>query len=172
MSGFTRGEFLGVLAILAIVAILALYNFQVSAVKARDEQRKANARAIVYALESYHKDFGKFPPSKDGKIFACGTPQEPKTCDWGVDKLADIADPSYLAYIDPIPYDPQQGQGNSLFYLSNGSEFQIFGHLERREDPEWGEYVASLGLTCGQSLCNYGITLGTKPVRKILEVGQ
>lgn len=166
---FTRSEFVGVLAILLAVFGFSYFNFIDSQGKARDEQRKASARLIVNGLESYHKDFGVFPPAKDGKIVACGEPQSVRVCEWGRDALRDLRDSSYEPYLNPIPLDPRQGQGHSYYYVSTGSEFQLFSSLERRVDPEWSAYVNSLDLKCGEKICNYGITLSRKPVKRLLE---
>lgn len=173
MKGFTRTELVGVLAILVVILGLALYNFQTAGSKARDEQRKASARSVVNALEKYNKDFGRFPPSSlEGKMLACGSGDNVTACQWGQDDLRDLTDPSYPPYLDPIPLDPRQGQGVSFYYLSNGSDFQIFSHLERRLDPEWSAYIDSLNLPCGEHKCNYGITLSRKPVTKMLELNK
>lgn len=168
MTIFTKSEFLGVVSIILIVALISYFNFIESQLKARDEQRKASARSIVNSLEAYQKEFGSFPPSRDGFIVSCGDPKNLSPCQWGKDPLRDLRDLSYPAYIDPLPLDPRQGQGNSFYYVSNGSEFQIFSHLERRMDPEWSPYVHSLKLPCGQERCNYGITLSRAPVKKFL----
>lgn len=169
MRGFTRRELLGVLAIFLAVGALAYFNFTQAEVKSRDEQRKANSRSIVSALEAYHKDFGAFPPSKDGKIIACRDSASVRACEWGRDGLRDLRDSSYPAYIDPIPIDPAEGQGHSVRYISSGSEFQLFISLERRVDAEWSRYVESLDLICGASKCNYGIGLSRRPVTELLE---
>ncbi|MEK7182974.1 MAG: type II secretion system protein [Patescibacteria group bacterium] len=182
--GFTRSEVLGVIAILAAIGGLALFNFQSARVKARDEQRKANARAIVNALEQYHKDVGNFPlSSNDGKLMACKgvggdlpalSAQAGQAgvipCEWGVDKLVNPSDASAAAYLNPIPLDPKQGQGFSSFYLSNGSTFQIFASLESRNDPERSTVIERWGLVCGRVVCNHGITLSRAPVKELLKV--
>lgn len=172
MRGFTRKELLGVGAIFLILGGFSYLNFMESKEKERDEGRKAAARLIANALESYHKDFGVFPPSRDGYILACHDPKNVEPCIWGRDKLQDLNDPKYEPYLDPIPLDPRYGQGNSFYYVSSLSEFQVFAHLERRTDPEWSEYVDRLDLPCGQERCNYGITLSRRPVTKFLEEKQ
>lgn len=169
-SGFTRPELLGIIIILFSIVALALFNFQEAQIKARDEQRKASSRSIVNALEAYHKDFGSFPRSQQGMILACGSPDNLTACRWGEDKFVDLRDTNYPPYLNPIPLDPRQGQGHSFYYLSIGSEFQIFASLERRVDPEWSGYINSLDLPCGEKRCNYGITLSRKPVTKLLQL--
>ncbi len=171
-SGFTLSELLGVLAILAAIGGLVLFNFQSAQVKARDEQRKANARAIVHALEQYHKDVGNFPlSSNDGKLMACRKEgEEVIPCRWGVDKLVNPSSASAAAYLNPIPLDPKQGQGFSSFYLSDGSTFQIFASLESRNDPERSAVIEQWGLVCGRVVCNHGITLSRAPVKELLEI--
>ncbi len=169
MGIFTKNELIGVVVVLLAIFSFAYFNSVESGVKARDEQRKASARLITNALESYHKDFGSFPPSSGGKITACGSAQNVRNCEWGRDPLRDLRDTGYPAYLDAIPLDPKQGQGHSFYYVSNGSEFQLFSALERRIDPEWSVFVDSLDLKCGEKRCNYGITLSRQQVLKKLE---
>lgn len=167
--GFTFPELLGVLAISGVILILVFLNFQTAHIKARDEQRKANLNEIVHALERYHKDFEEFPPSQDGKIIACGESKNVVPCRWGVDKLADLSDLSYPAYLSSIPGDPRESEDISFYYLSNRANFQIFAHLERKSDPARNAEIEKWGLACGKRICNYGITLSLVPVTKLLE---
>ncbi|MBI4059292.1 hypothetical protein HY404_03580 [Candidatus Microgenomates bacterium] len=169
-SGMTLPEFLGVCGIIIAILLVALFNFQDSKVKSQDEQRKANASAVVHALEKYQKDFNKFPRSQDGKILACGDPKNLRPCEWGFDKLVDLRDPTYPPYLDPIPLDPRQGQGNSFYYLSDGYDIQIFAHLVRMQDPARSSEIEKWQLACGREICNYGITSSIKPVKKLLKV--
>ena len=163
-NGFTRPELLGVASIIGAIILLSLRNFQISEIRSRDEQRKNNATNLVHALEKYHDDFGVFPPSTpNGRIVACGDPNNVIPCEWGKSKLADLNDHS-IVYMDPIPIDPRQGQGISLKYISNGSEFQILTHLEHPNDPARSKIVESWGLDCGKSRCNYGVTGSLRPV--------
>ena len=160
----TRTEFLGVLAIVGIIIALSLRNFETSQVRSRDEQRKNNATNLVHALERYHGDFGVFPLSTpDGRLIACGEPDKLTPCEWGRSKFVDLKNPGII-YMDPIPFDPRQGQGISLRYISNGSQFQILTHLEHPGDPALSNIVKSWGLDCGELKCNYGVTGSLKPV--------
>ncbi|MBI3290579.1 type II secretion system protein [Candidatus Microgenomates bacterium] len=168
-NGFTRPELLGVLAIVGAIILFSLYNFETSRIRARDEQRKNNATNLVHAVERYHADFGVFPPStQDGRLVACGETNRLIPCEWGKSKLADLENPN-IVYMDPIPIDPKQGQGISLKYISNGSEFQILTHLEHPNDPARSSIVEGWGLDCGESRCNYGVTGSLEPVTKHLE---
>ena len=163
-SGFTRTEALGILAIIAVIIFLSLRNFQISEIRARDEQRKNNATNLVHAIERYHSDFGVFPPSTpDGKLIACGAADQVTLCEWGKSKLVDLKNQN-VVYMDPIPIDPRQGQGISLRYISNGSKFQILTHLEHPSDPARSKIVESWGLDCGKMRCNYGVTGSLEPV--------
>lgn len=170
--GFTLLEFLGVLVIISIVIAAMLWNFQTSKVKARNEQRKANARSIVYGVQAYKEDFGVFPRSKDGKLFACGSAEKLTACEYGRDKLLDLRDSNHSPYLDPIPYDPNQGQGIFMYYVSSSVDFQVYAHLENNDDPEYSEEVEKFNILCGQKICNYGITIGAKPVKEKLETSQ
>lgn len=169
--GFTLPEFLGVLAIVAIIISAMIWNFQASKVKMRNEQRKANARSIVYSVQSYHQDFGVYPRSENGKILGCGQPDHLIVCEYGKDKLIDLRNPNGNPYLNPIPYDPSDGQGVSYNYISSGAEFQVYAHLEQNDDPEYSTLVESFGLKCGQKVCNYGISYRAGPVKEQLKVG-
>lgn len=63
LRGFTLIELLIVVAIIAILAAIAVPNFLEAQVRSKISRAKADSRSIQVALESYHVDANKYPPS-------------------------------------------------------------------------------------------------------------
>lgn len=153
----TKNEFLVVLAMLAAILLISLPNFRTSKVQARDVQRKNDLKHVRAALENYFKDFNAYPRSRDGRILACGSENELRSCEWGEDLVRDIRDPEYPPYINPLPRDPLS-PSYSYIYISNTRNFQLFATLEDKDDDEYNKKVAERALKCGDKLCNFGLT--------------
>lgn len=178
MKFFTKNEVVGLILIFSVVFLLTGINMSVSLRRARDVQRKNDAGDIYNALERYARDFGVFPLStSDGRIIACkgsDTKYDPKTktlvglvpCEWGKDPLRDPLDPSYPAYLNVIPSDPQTFKGVQYVYLSNGGIFQIYAYLEGKDEPEYNPSVIKRNLNCGNRICDFGLSYGGTPVDK------
>ncbi len=62
-SGFTLVELLVVVSVLAILAAVALPNFLESQTRSKVARVQADLRTVALALESYHADFNRYPPS-------------------------------------------------------------------------------------------------------------
>lgn len=154
--GFTKPEALGVGIILLAIFVLSLYNFQISQIKARDAQRKADLGRIQAGLANYFNDFNFFPTASSGKMIACGTTVAFEPCDWASAALRDLADANYPPYIEPLPQDPLADKGYSYTYLSNTRHFQLLASLEDKNDPEYNPSIEARGLYCGSKICNYG----------------
>lgn len=179
MKFFTRKELLAVVLIFSAIILASLSNFKVSLRRARDVQRKSDIRAVSDALERYSGDFGAFPHSVDGKIVSCRGPETKidekgritglTTCEWGVDALADISDPSYPPYKDKLPEDPYSGKGFAYIYLSNANRFQLYASLEGADEPEYDQGIIARNLSCGSYICNFGIGYGAVPLDKSIE---
>ncbi|GEM_PF-732793 len=69
-EGFTLIELLVVMAIIGVLASLIFLNVGSSLGKARDAQRKNDLNAIQTALELYHSDNGKYPPTTSGWVMS------------------------------------------------------------------------------------------------------
>lgn len=65
-EGFTLIELLVVMGIIAILTLIALPNFRLAQIRAKVGRVKADLTAIATALETYHIDHGKYPPSTFG----------------------------------------------------------------------------------------------------------
>ena len=129
MKNFTKSELKIVGIILLVTALVSLQNFKVSIRRARDAQRKGDARTIYQALEAYHADFGFYPlATEDGKILACEkevvdvegarsivleerlrATMDP--CEWGEDSLADFTQPEYTPYLNKLLRDRNSQEG-------------------------------------------------------------
>lgn len=192
MKFFTKKEGTVVLFILLIISAFSYGNFKVAIRRSRDAQRRADLADVVNALESYHRDFGKFPfASEDGRIKACKPNnfdnliisleedkdfmftdylQELVPCDWGEDTLRDLADLSYPAYLNKLPQDPKTEDGYSYFFLSNGDIIQTFAYLEGAEEEiGFDAGIVARNLKCGNNICNFGKSIGKTPLDKSIQ---
>lgn len=168
--GFSKSELFSVSVILGIIIFASLVNFRIAERRGRDTQRKNDMGYIAKGLNIYGKDFGVFPLSTtDGKIIACSDPLSPTPCSWGVDKLADLTDPKYPAYLPLIPRDPQTEMGVNYFYISNSRRFQLYIALEGRDEDEYEESIVARGIKCGLRICNAGLSSGDTPLDKSIE---
>lgn len=158
--------FVFVLTLLVIVGLTAV-NYQISAARARNEERRENLDEIQAALIKFYKTYQFYPEnSTDGKIVACKGPEtvvrrglilfdNPVPCEWGEDGLSeDPTDDGLVKLLDPIPPDPNALNGYSYFYLSTGQEFQIFASYEGKPELEYNEIIAKFSLPCGTKVCN------------------
>lgn len=153
------------LTILVIVG-LSFYNYNLSAARSRNEERRENLDEIQAALILFHKTYGFYPKSSNGKIQACKGPETNikrglliyenlVPCEWGKDGLSeDPTDSGLVKLLDPIPPDPNAENGYQYMYLSNGAEFQIFAAYEGKPELEYKREIEKLGLLCGTKICN------------------
>lgn len=157
LSGMTRPEFLGVVLILFAVFAVAGLNFLTSEVKTRDVKRKVDVRYISDSVEVFFRDFEHYPKAADGIILGCGTGTNPLPCHWGQDRITRINDPDFS---NTLPDDPLSSQGYRYVYFSNTQGFQIFAHLERKQNDEYNENIEKRGIMCGTKVCNFGLASG------------
>ena len=152
-KGMTRTEVLVIGIILAIIGIGTILNLSRSKMLARDVQRKNDVRAIASALGEYTELIGLYPQAVDGKIKACGAVGS-FACEWGQDSV----EASQTALINPLPRDPFWTKNYSYFYRSAFGKFQLFAHLENKNDDEYSTKIEELGLKCGIAVCNFGVS--------------
>lgn len=155
LKDINSNELKFVVSVLALIGIFSYFNFQLSFVRARDVQRKNDLKHIASALASYVYDFGSYPESRDGAILACGTRDNLKPCQWGVDGIRDLTDPSYPPYLDRLPKDPSEGR--TYVYASDTRNFSLFASLEDKRDAEYNDKIALQGLRCGVFICNFRV---------------
>lgn len=160
---------------LLAVFLANFLSFRIAQRQARDRQRVLDVGAMETAVFTYKNKYGFFPPSQDGKFFACRNQNlDPEVeieiknkkiigkerlmliarpCEWGEDYLGDIDDTSAPKLLDRIPSDPNFFQGTSYTYVQKDQSFEIFAYLEGDVDD-----VQRMELTqqmaCGNKLCN------------------
>src|SRR3972149_4900935 len=133
MKPFSRNEIIAASAIILVIFAVTLINMSWALRRARDAQRMQDLGAISEALHNYQKDFGFFPPSENGKIKACKNSNFDEIADLlkkEKDKLADVSDESYPAYLSIIPQDPKAKEKVAYYYISNSERFQLYSYLE------------------------------------------
>lgn len=99
ISGFTFIELLVVVTIIAVLTGVAVASYQVTNQKARDARRKSDLEQIRAALELCRSEAGAYPGSlrNASNQLACG--------DGNI-------------YLDPVPYDPRNGQAGYTYTYS------------------------------------------------------
>lgn len=163
--GFTSREAKVLTLILVVIFVATFVNLLSAERRARDFQRKEDLNNIVKLVEKFQDQKGSLPLSaEDGRILACN------------EKLDRLGNPSYepcpwgdVLFDERIPVDPQNSQGVSYRYISNGRHFQIYGSLESAEENEYNPAVVARNLPCGIRICNIGRGSTNTPVDKSLE---
>lgn len=157
MRFFTKIELKGLGVIFLVLLAIAVPNFAISFQRGRDVDRKTDLGTVVLALASFKEQFGYYPAStNDGKVIACLNPGEKpiydifkhvtnfKICEWGGESV-----------VGKLPVDPSSSQGFSYFYKSDGTRYNVYTSLERRDQPEYQPEVAQQNISCGVKICNF-----------------
>lgn len=143
MKLFSRQETFAVLIILFFIGVISFFNFKAALLRGRDNERENDLGDIAKLLDSYHTRFSMFPVS-----------------------LSDLS-----AITANIPRDPGTPYGYSYIYLTDGRYFQIYASLEGgRNESQYMNSVAKLGLKCGRFICNFGKASGNTPLDKSIQV--
>lgn len=191
MKSFTKNEFIGVSLIFLMVFVLLITNLQTSIRRARDSQRMADIGAIADAVETFQREFGFFPPSKDGKILGCrGDNFETKyqeaqkknpfdrelffeglrPCEFGIDAFFDVTDESRPKYLSTIPGDPKRELGYTYVYFSNTNRYQLYTYLEGGDDVDgYDSSIVGRNLSCGVGICSFGKGFSFTPLDRSIE---
>jgi type II secretory pathway pseudopilin PulG len=181
MNFFTKKESIGVGIIIIILIAVSIPNFMISLARARDAQRINDVNAVYYALASYQGVMNSYPLSTtDGRIIGCKGPDTKydeilktwlnlRICEWGVDGLVNLVDPSSTPFINALPYDPRYKDGYSYIFISNGRRFQIYATLERKDQDQYSPNIERLKLKCGNQICNFGRASGDTPLDMSIE---
>ena len=153
----TRQEIKVVGIILLVIFLFFTINVQKAQILYRDVQRKNDLKHIASTLEDYLQDNSAYPPSKDGKIVACGDTLSPQPCNWGSDPLGQ--------YTDRLSEDPLEYMDTYHYvYLSDTRNFQLLAHLETKSDDEYNKKVEQRNIACGKGICNFALANGKTPV--------
>jgi type II secretory pathway pseudopilin PulG len=181
MKFFTKKETLGIGIILIILIAISIPNFSISLQRARDAQRKNDMGVLYDAIVSYQRNMQTFPLSTtDGKIIGCSGPDTKydavskmwvnlRICEWGIDGLTDLNNPSSTPIIQTLPNDSKYKDGFAYLYISNGRRFQIYTALERKDQDEYNPVIEKLGLKCGSHICNFGKGYSDTPLDMSLQ---
>lgn len=153
--GFTLIELMIVMIIMGVLAAIGVSGFMSSQIKGRDTTRKGNLKAIAQALELYYNDKGVYPLwDGSGGMKGCWATggASPGVCAGKQLWQDTVATTIYMAQ---FPEDPVATQ-KYWYVSSNGSQYQLYAHLENSQDPQIITPAAS-GTNCGTA-CNYGIS--------------
>jgi len=116
-NGFTLLELLVVLTIIGILTALGLASFSAAQLRARDNQRKSDLKAIASALEIYRTKNGTYPSSSSAS--ECGTTE------WYCSNSGDtpwIPDLNQ-DYIKTLPKDPKNTAGPPCGTTGSGTAY-------------------------------------------------
>lgn len=184
MKNFSKSEFILIFIIFAILFAISIPNFAASIKKARDQARKDDLGTIVHALDDYYQDFGEFPLSSvDGKILACKKAEDQVRvdekkrlvvnlipCEWGKDPIVDLTPGSNKVYISALPRNLDfLKTGTTYIYFSNGTRYQIYGHLENKDWDEYDPKIIARNIMCGTKVCNFGRSFSATPTNISIE---
>lgn len=161
----TKNEIIGIGVILLVVSVFAYFNLANSILLARDVQRKNDLKHIATALTQYTNKAGVYPKSSEGKLAACGENLD-SMCRWGIDPL--VATDSAVI-MERLPNDPSWADSTFYLYRSNTRDFQMYAHLEDKEDSEYKEEIAKQGFLCGNKICNFGLSSSKLPLTENIE---
>lgn len=166
-KGFTLIELMIVMILLGVLATIGITSFISSQIKGRDATRKGDLRAIASALEMYYTDKGLYPVGSAGSITGCYAVSGTTTGICGKDyPLFKDSITSGAIWMAKFPVDPVSSQ--KYYYVSTGTQYQIYAHLENSQDPQClqANCINPTVLLCGGSgvFCNYGVaSANTQP---------
>ncbi len=143
---FSRGEWGMVVAAVLVLGGMFFYNIEVAKGKARDWERKEQAKRVFNTLDvGYRMEVGGFPPHSDRyEIRGCGdavcplSEGEGTACQWGSDKPAIHLACGELDFmrLASVPDNPNTKAGDALKYKNLGTDAVVEVCLERADDPE------------------------------------
>lgn len=123
LSGFTLIELLIVVAIIAILAAIAVPNFLEAQTRAKVSRTKSDMRSLATALETYHIDNRKYPPSYE---------QQNTTIEPRLRRLVKLTTP--VSYMTSIPPDVFSRDVSNTF---TDEEIRIFVYTDRTTYEEY-----------------------------------
>jgi prepilin-type N-terminal cleavage/methylation domain-containing protein len=159
---FTLIEILVAMTILLLLISAASVYWRNAVVKRRDTQRKADLRAIQFAIETYYQDNGFVPRHNDPTYRTNCSDEE----SW-INPLVSpgLAEHLVPKYIDKLPVDPlNQNNGNDsentflycyMPYL--GGNYLLFTRLENLKDPDINRITGIVWDLPGMFFYNYRV---------------
>lgn len=116
-KGFTLIELLIVLAIIGVLTSFLLVNFIGAKSRARDAERKSDARQMQSAFELFRADVGNYPTTAQ---VACGSP------------LSNAG----TTYMQKVPCDPLNSTSYSYTQTGTGTGYTLIVCLENANDNQ------------------------------------
>jgi general secretion pathway protein G len=145
---FTLIELLIVISIISILVTAGIYSWQGAQVKARDNRRKSDFKAIQQGLETYFAQTGRYPTSSAGSIQCVGG----ATIAWGSPFTC-----GSTTYMQKVPGDPTLQGGSSGYYYDNTgyNTYILSAYLENPGDSEVLSGSSGMGCTpfVGRNFC-------------------
>ena len=138
--GFTIVEIIIVIALIGVLSAFFINTSTNSLKKGRDGKRKSDLEQIRSGIETYRADCDTYPLSL---TFGGALTGNDST----------IRCPSTTLYMSLTPQDPQNAQGLSYLYWSNGVTYQICATLETGS----GSVTCGGASNCGTGVCNYQV---------------
>ncbi len=167
---FTLIELLIVITIMAILIATGTYSWQAAQIKARDNRRKVDLKAIQQALESFYQTNGRYPPATyDARIYTGGwyTQISTTSAQWSLD----VRQALEAGYISKVPQDPTYANSSSDYFYWNPtiSTYRLYSRMENTKDQDynnnpskqqWSAYDSFSGCAGmdGNSVYNYKVT--------------
>lgn len=128
-QGFTLVELLVVISIIGILATLVTANLNSARSRARDAQRKSDARSVATALRLYFNDKGVYPASdSSGNILGCGAAGT-TVCTWGEEWSV-----GSTVYMPTLSKEPLTGQTYKYELGTSSDMFTFSACLENKSD--------------------------------------
>lgn len=190
MRAFTKTEIRVTVIIFLITFAVTYFNLRIALRRSRDAQRRADIGAISDAVNSFHTDYGFFPPSENGKVKICKGPNFDEVlqdltddtvfdrnkliaglvvCEWGKSEFVDVLG-SGKVYLPAVPVDPRQNLGMDYLYLSDTEYYQVYSYLEGgASEDTYNPKVVGRGLPCGSKICSYGKSYLDIPLEMSIE---
>ncbi|MBI3342128.1 prepilin-type N-terminal cleavage/methylation domain-containing protein [Candidatus Curtissbacteria bacterium] len=152
-KGFTLIELLIVITIIGILVATGVYSWQAAQVKARDDRRKTDLKAIQQALESYYQVNGYYP--------GWGAPGGGWTCEISSATYPQFQNALQPTYISKLPRDPTATSASGDYYYAQGSPpqtYSLYSVLENTKDPDYPVTSLSSACTAGTTVYHYKVT--------------
>lgn len=159
-SGFTIIQLVVVVGIIIIFLILSreIFNPEERFAKEEDARRKKDLQLIQNALETYYRDFGKYPDNDNEYRIQVIQDGRAVPISWG---------DTWIPYLELVPKDPKSPR-KWYVYVSSGQTYHLYASLTRaKQDSQ----ACNHGLSkcdqapdnkgCGTEIgdiCSYGVT--------------
>lgn len=162
-TGFTLVELMVVISIMAVLTSIIGGSYITTRFRARDAERKNNLSQLVRALELYYTDNHKYPAASGSQIVGCGA-SGAVACAWGAQFKNTT---NGTVYMVQLPSDAKAPTIQYVYAANDAqTKYRLYTRLENERDPVTdhnhdGTTNDSYSVTCGTSLCNYGVASPT-----------